>query len=124
MTHQRTLPMLLEKRGPICEWCHCKLLPQPRPQPKGYAQQHHHATVDHILPKSRGGKSSIVYYTEREGDLCNVKLSCYRCNNLREVANGCIGALHCAYAVVGSTTHKQKICTWLNKLPKADRFAL
>ena len=97
----------------------------PRPQPKlRYRLPENAATIDHILPRSRGGKSSIVAIVSkngdrRRGDYANVKLCCYRCNNLRDQADNCIGTLHCAYAVVGK--HKQKITAWLNKLPNSTK---
>lgn len=121
------LPYLWEKsinkhKKAICGWCGCKVVMPPRPQTSNKGLQQNHATVDHILPRSRGGKSSIVAIPgpqghRRNGDYANVKLSCYQCNNLRDIAGHCIGALHCAYAVVGM--HKQKVSTWLNKLPNA-----
>jgi hypothetical protein len=127
------LPLLWQKSldkhsKAICCWCGCDLVLVPRPQPKlRYRLPDNAATVDHILPRSRGGKSSIISARKNgdmrksplRGDYANVKLCCYRCNNLRDQADNCIGALHCAYAVVGK--HKQKITAWLNKLPNSAK---
>ena len=116
MTHNRTLPILWTLRKHNCCWCGCELILPERPKNKSRLKSNS-ATVEHLLLRHRGGKSSIEYYSGHQGDLCNVKLACNKCNNLRQVANECIGAMHCAYAVVGKN-RKGKAIIWLNQLPK------
>lgn len=92
-----------------CHWCGCYVHRVPDCVPYG-------ATVEHLLPKSRGGR------TEQYDGYWNVRLACRQCNELRSAAGHCMAALACARAVLGTSTSQGKIQRWLaGKQPERSR---
>ena len=79
-------PRLCDPRR-YCRYCGVVVVPGRRP----FGQQPNTASVQHVLPKRRGGTN------HRD----NLRLCCVRCNWLLEAADDCPGALACAKAVAG-----------------------
>lgn len=67
-THPRPrsrLEALVSRDGPLCHWCR-------RPVVFG-GKEDDRATVDHVVPRSRGGANAMD----------NLRVACYRCNHRR-----------------------------------------
>lgn len=56
-------------------------------------------SLDHIMPRSRGGRST------RD----NLRTCCRRCNALRQECGECVGALACVLAVAGRGSPSRNI---------------
>lgn len=71
---------LIERDGLSCRWCGSAVeLP-----PSGVtALSDHHATIDHVRPRARGGGD----------DLRNLVLACNRCNQARSRQSGSAGLM-------------------------------
>lgn len=70
--------------GRRCQYCRIDVTPTTQ-------AERFHATVDHIVPQSHGGRDFLE----------NLKLACGTCNKDRAITEHCIGAMACAVAVVG-----------------------
>lgn len=93
------LKHLMQTRNPVCHWCRCRLSP-------AALLRHDSATVDHILPRDRGGANA-------NGLFKNHVLSCRQDNSLRAEAGHCIAALRCAEAVIGDKPEPGSVIRWL-----------
>ena len=103
MSNRWYLTELIRRYGPNCHWCH---------KPTRIIDRQHAArlaswiaTVDHLLPRSRGGNT----HTD---DLDNIRVACLRCNIGRAAAGHCIAALRCAQAVLGNGASQGQIARW------------
>lgn len=84
-----------------CRWCGYKLWRARRGKTFSRTSC---ATVDHLLPRERGGVNVPS----------NVVLSCQRCNELRAAAGHCLGALACARTVLPYPTISS-VTLWLRQ---------
>lgn len=68
---RRLLRHALKTYGPNCHWCGCETIQ--RPLDHGPHMRGHFRTLDHLVPRSCGGRDI------RE----NTRIACHRCNNAR-----------------------------------------
>jgi HNH endonuclease len=94
---------LVQRHGPNCHWCGKQTRIVDRDHTRRLASWV--ATVDHLLPRSRGGHT-------RTGGLDNIRVACLRCNIGRAAAGHCIAALRCAQAVLGNGASQGQIARW------------
>lgn len=89
------------KTHQVCPFCQRHMI-HGRTSPVQKARQ---ATIDHILPRSRGGTH----------DAENLRWCCQNCNVALGHLGGCAGALACAYAVTGLGTRASEVARWWNR---------
>lgn len=63
------------------------------------------ATLDHIVPRWRGGSNAIK----------NLRIICLLCNQARAVVGDCVGALACVRAVIGRKPMREVAHLWMRR---------
>lgn len=72
--HYRKLrPLVFAKYGTACYWCHIQTIPA-SPAQRGRARDPRERTVDHLIPRSKGGMTPT---------LDDLRPCCWRCNSSR-----------------------------------------
>jgi 5-methylcytosine-specific restriction endonuclease McrA len=71
---------ILARDGYVCRWCGCKTFRVP---PNTRRLHQFHATIDHVVPRSRGGTN----------DVDNLVMSCFGCNQRRGNGSGSAGPI-------------------------------
>lgn len=97
-----SLTRLWANRDRECHWCGRQIAD------KGRGNHDDCASVDHILPRERGGCDG----TGDDRDDSNLVLSHRRCNEARAEAGHCIAALICALSVLGNDPRPGAIKRW------------
>jgi 5-methylcytosine-specific restriction endonuclease McrA len=64
-------PRIVERDGLVCRWCQKVLQRVPRGHEGDL--KHFHATMDHVVPRSRGGETTFE----------NIVVACHLCNQRR-----------------------------------------
>lgn len=108
MTANADLNYLCETRGLKCHWCGRGTR---RAVSYETALRAKNTTMDHLLPKCRGGRS-----TRRDG-YYNLKIAFLGCNMKRAAAGHCMAALRCAEAVLGANSSPGQLVRWFADRP-------
>ena len=82
-------------------WCDRRF-----PRPYGAMPHRKRPSVEHLLPRERGGTDSAH----------NLVLACRHCNEARAAADHCVAALCCAVSVLGPNVEISQIKRWFGNL--------